>query len=144
MYFFNVTELRNIYNSEVKAEESTLLKQIFHALAKKFHFVFYNTNVYERKIMIAGTSLISTMQKPSQNWQTQTTTPAIASVKVGEVVGDNSETPKKSFITRIIENLKTRLVQKRIAKLESIPPEKRTPTQQAELDANKQSVNFMI
>ena len=94
--------------------------------------------------MTAGTSLISTMQKPSQNWQPQTVAPAIASVKVGEVVGDNTETPKKSFITRIIENLKTRLVQKRIAKLESIPPEKRTPTQQAELDANKQSANFMI
>ncbi len=94
--------------------------------------------------MIAGTSLISTMQKPSQNWQTQTATPVIASVKVGDVVGDNGETTKKSFVTRIIDNLKSRLVQKRIAKLESIPPEKRTPTQQAELDANKQTVNFMI
>ena len=94
--------------------------------------------------MIAGTSLISTMQKPSQNWQTQTATPVIASVKVGDVVGNNGETTKKSFVTRIIDNLKSRLVQKRIAKLESIPPEKRTPTQQAELDANKQTVYFMI
>ena len=94
--------------------------------------------------MIAGTSLISTMQKTSQNWQIQTATPVIASVKVGDVVGNNGETTKKSFVTRIIDNLKSRLVQKRIAKLESIPPEKRTPTQQAELDANKQTVNFMI
>ena len=94
--------------------------------------------------MVAGASLISTMQKTSQNWQTQNTPPAIASVKVGDVVGDNTEAPKKSFITRIIENLKNRLIQKRIAKLESIPPEQRTPNQQAELDANKQSVNFMI
>lgn len=94
--------------------------------------------------MVAGASLLSTMQKTSQNWQTQNTTPAIASVKVGDVVGDNTEASKKSFITRIIENLKNRLIQKRIAKLESIPPEQRTPNQQAELDANKQSVNFMI
>ncbi len=93
--------------------------------------------------MVAGTSLLSSMPKPSQNWQ-QHTAPVIASVKVGDVVGGDSKPQKKSFLSRLFDNLRTRLVQKRIAKLESIPPEKRTPTQQAELDANKQSVNFMI
>ena len=92
--------------------------------------------------MVAGTSLISVMQKTSQNRQTQTATPVIASVKVGNIAGDNSETPKKSFFTRIIENLKTRLVQKRIAKLESIPPEKRTVSQQAEIEANEKQIVY--
>ena len=69
--------------------------------------------------MVAGASLLSTMQKTSQNWQTQNTTPAIASVKVGDVVGDNTEAPKKSFITRIIENLKNRLIQKELQNLKA-------------------------
>ena len=94
--------------------------------------------------MVSGASLLSTMQKPSQNWQNQNTTPIIASVKVSDVIGENTNTEKKSFITEFIEGIKTKMVQKRIAKLESIPPEKRTPTQQAELDANKQSVSFMV
>ena len=96
--------------------------------------------------MVSGASLLASMQKTTttaQTYQTQNQAPAIASVKVADVVG-YSETPKKSFFSRFAENIKTRLIQKRIAKLESIPPEKRTPNQQAELDANKQTVNFMI
>lgn len=94
--------------------------------------------------MVSGASLLSTIPVPAQNWQTQSKTPIVASIRVGDVVCDEPEKDNRSFITKIIDRLKENMIQKRIKKLESIPPEQRTPAQQAEYDANKQSMNYMI
>lgn len=94
--------------------------------------------------MVSGASLLSTIPVPSQNWQTNTPAP-VASIKVGDVINDSIEqTDNRSFFTKLIDSIKEKLVQKRIKKLESIPPEQRTPAQQAEIDANKQSMNYVI
>lgn len=94
--------------------------------------------------MVSGASLLSTIPTTTQNWQTQSKTPIIASVRVGDVVGEEPKQDNRSFITKYIDKLKENMIQKRIKKLESIPPEKRTPAQQAEYDANKQSMNYMV
>lgn len=94
--------------------------------------------------MVSGASLLSTIPVPSQNWQMATPAP-VASIKVGDVTDDGTEkTDNSSFFTKLVETIKEKLIQKRIKKLESIPPEQRTPAQQAEIDANKQSVNYVI
>lgn len=91
--------------------------------------------------MISGTSLLSSIPTPTQNWQKTPPAP-IASIKVGDVINNETESKdNRSFFTKLIDNFKEKLIQKRIAKLESIPPEQRTPAQQSEIDANKQSMS---
>lgn len=106
--------------------------------------MFYNKKSVKGKFMVSGASLLSTIPMPAQNWQTKTTAP-VASIKVGDVTDEGeTQSDNRSFLTKFIDNMKEKFIQKRIKKLESIAPEHRTPAQQAEIDANKQSLNYVI
>lgn len=96
--------------------------------------------------MAVYASLLSTIPIPQQNWQTKCASPTVASIKVSDVEDERQleDAPSKSFVSRFIENLKQTYLQKRLKKLENIPEDKRTPNQQAELEANKQSMNYMV
>lgn len=95
--------------------------------------------------MAVYASLLSTIPMPQQNWQTKDNTPAAASIKVSDVADDRpSDDTSKSFISRYLDNLKEKMLQSRLKKLEAIPAEKLSPNQQAELEANKQSLNYMV
>lgn len=96
-------------------------------------------------------SLLSNVPVPEQNWHTKSNAPAIASIKVGEVCQSGpSQTnvmqndSSKTFFGKWINNLRQKLVQKRMQKLESIPEDKRTPAQQAEYEANQKSLNCVV
>lgn len=93
--------------------------------------------------MIVNASLISQMPSASaqaQSSQPKVTLPAVASVKVGDVVETHDgvvyEEPKG-----LIEKLKSWLVEYRIKKLEEKSPEQRTPSEQAEYEANLKTMN---
>ncbi len=96
-------------------------------------------------------SLLSNVPVPEQNWQTKPNAPAIASVKVGEVCDSGYSQPNvvqddssKTIFGKWVDNLRQKLVQKRMQKLESIPEDKRTPAQQAEYEANQKSLNCVV
>ena len=93
--------------------------------------------------MTAHASLLSQIPMPQAQWKTITQTPVVASVKVGDV-GDTAKYEKTDFQFGFIEKIKQKLIEKRLAKLENIPPERRTPVQQAEIEANKKSLDYMI
>ena len=93
--------------------------------------------------MTAYASLLSQIPIPQKQWQTTTKAPIVASVKVGEIDG-LSKSEQSDFGLSFLDKIKQKLVEKRLAKLESIPPEKRTAIQQAEIEANKKSLDYMI
>ena len=96
--------------------------------------------------MAVYASLLSTIPIPQQQWQTKSQTPVVASVNVGDVLRNGESSPvtltDKSF--GFLDRLKQSLIEKRLKKLESISPENRTPAQQAELDANKKALDYMV
>ena len=94
--------------------------------------------------MVSGASLLSTIPVPSQQSTGVKSTPIVASVKVGDIVCDDAKNNGRSFFARYIDALKNKILENRIKKLENIAPENRTPAQQAEIDANKNSVNCMV
>lgn len=98
--------------------------------------------------MAVYASLLSTIPIPQQQWQTKTQTPVVASVNVGEVIYDDknstSITSKSEKQIGLWDRIKQSLVEIRLKKLENIAPEKRTPAQQAEIDANKKALNYMV
>ena len=93
-------------------------------------------------------SLLSTMPVQEQNWKTKSNVPPVASVKVSEVNegfrADKDPVFGISFLDNLFEKLKQKYTEKRIKKLENIPPEKRTQIQQDELDANKRALNYTV
>lgn len=93
--------------------------------------------------MTVYASLLSQVPIPQKQWQTKSDTPVIASVNVGGVVVDGAN-PELSRFERFLETIKSKILKKRLAKLESIPQEKRTLVQQAEIDANKNSFDYMV
>lgn len=96
--------------------------------------------------MAVYASLLSTIPLPSQNWQTQSTVPSVASIKVGDISNDCTQKlpGEDSFSSGILSRLRNYFLQKRLQKLESIPPEKRTAVQQAEIEANKKSLDCVV
>lgn len=96
--------------------------------------------------MAVYASLLSTIPIPQQQWQTKSQTPIVASVNVGDVLYCDK---RSSFQTTdkqlgFWDRLKQSFVEKRLKKLENIPPENRTPAQQAEIDANKKALDYMV
>lgn len=96
--------------------------------------------------MAVYASLLSTIPIPQQQWQTKSQTPVVASVNVGDVLlNDKSSSytlPKQSL--GFWDRLKQSLIERRLKKLENISPENRTLAQQAEIDANKKALNYMV
>ncbi len=96
--------------------------------------------------MAVYASLLSTIPIPQQQWQTKSQTPVVASVNVGDVLSTNKN-QSSSLADKSLgfwDRVKQSLIQKRLKKLESISPENRTPAQQAEIDANKKALNYMV
>ena len=99
--------------------------------------------------MVSGTSLLSQIPMPTQKSEIQT--PA-ASVKVGDVEFEGSGSyptsqnpslplpPENTFL----QKLKNKIIRYRANKISSKPPEQRTPTEQAEYEANQRSLNSVI
>lgn len=95
--------------------------------------------------MAVYASLLSTIPMPQQNWQAKSNVPAVASVKVGDITDCVQEVSvQEPDSTGMFARLKNYFLQKRLKQLENIPPEKRTAVQQAELEANKQSLNCVV
>lgn len=95
--------------------------------------------------MAVYASLLSTIPMPQQNWQAKSSVPAVASVKVGDFTDCVQDVQvQESDDTGMFARLKNYFLQKRLKQLENIPPEKRTAVQQAELEANKQSLNCVV
>lgn len=101
--------------------------------------------------MAVYASLLSSIPVPKQQWQTKSDIPVVASVKVADVDDSDSAAIQKkssdshtSLFGRYIANLKQKMLETRIKKLESIPEQSRTPVQQAELEANKKSLDCMV
>lgn len=95
------------------------------------------------KHMISNTSLLNKIPLPTQTQQT----PVVpASVRVGEVSAkEGSESAVvKNENPSFVERIKTRILEKRIKSIENKPPEKRSETEQAELEANKTALNYMV
>ena len=99
--------------------------------------------------MAVYASLLNSIPLPQKQWQTKSDVPSVAAVKVGDITGgrdgavcvDNGCSSDSKGWLAVFRNY---LLAKRLKKLESIPEEKRTPAQQAEIEANKQSFNCMI
>lgn len=96
--------------------------------------------------MAIESNLVSQIPLPSQNWQIKSNVPAVASVKVSDVEDD---TPDNTAVVQnksngFFEKIKAYFVAKRIKQLENIPAEKRTPAQQAEIEANQKSADYMV
>lgn len=103
------------------------------------------------KLMVSGTSLLSQIPLPSQNQKTQMQ-PAVASVKVGDVEIEGSGSYPTSQNPSLplpeakgfFEKLKNKFIQYRMNKIAQKSPEQRTETEQAEYEANQQSLNSVI
>ena len=93
--------------------------------------------------MTAYASLLSQIPMPQRQWQTVVKAPVVASVKVGDV-GACTNSANTDSKTGFVEKIKQKLIEKRLASLESIPPEKRTLVQQAEIEANNKSLDYMV
>ncbi len=93
--------------------------------------------------MVTGMNFVPNMQIQGQSWQSKTDTPVIASIKVGDVT-DSAQLDKPEANDNFLQKLRNYFINKRRQKLESIPPEKRTASQQAEIEANKKSVDYML
>ena len=99
--------------------------------------------------MVSGTSLLSQIPMPTQKSEIQT--PA-ASVKVGgvEIEGSDSNpinsNPVLSFPegNSFFQKLKNKFIQYRMNKIAQKSPEQRTPTEQAEYEANQRTLNSVI
>ncbi len=93
--------------------------------------------------MTVNASLISQIPVTSATQQPSVNMPAVASVKVGDVVETHNgvvyEEPKG-----LVEKFKAWLVEYRMKKLEEKSPEKRTPSEQAEYEANQKSLNLQV
>ena len=97
----------------------------------------------EGHCMVTGMNFVPNMQIQGQSWQSKTDTPVIASIKVGDVT-DSAQLDKPEANDNFLQKLRNYFINKRRQKLESIPPEKRTASQQAEIEANKKSVDYML
>ena len=99
--------------------------------------------------MVSGTSLLSQIPMPTQKSEIQT--PA-ASVKVGdvEIEGSDSNPINSNPVLSLPEGnsffqkLKNKFIQYRMNKIAQKPPKQRTPTEQAEYEANQRSLNSVI
>lgn len=99
--------------------------------------------------MVSGTSLLSQIPMPTQKSEIQT--PA-ASVKVGdvEIEGSDSNPINSNPVLSLPEGnsffqkLKNKFIQYRMNKIAQKSPEQRTPTEQAEYEANQRSLNSVI
>ena len=90
--------------------------------------------------MTVGRSLLSQIPMPKNH--IKVTTP-LASVKVGEVQRDEQAYTQSEPKTWW-EKLKNKLVEYRMNKIANKSPEKRTPNEQAEYEANQKSLNNVI
>ena len=89
-------------------------------------------------------NLLHQIPVPKQTLQKKNNTPLVATIKVGDVeegerVYFDEPVVKNSFLNNIFVKIKQNYLKKRIEKLESIPENKRTPVQQAEIEANRLS-----
>lgn len=99
--------------------------------------------------MISDTNLLSQIPLPSQKTAMQ---PAVASVKVGDVEIEDSDSYSASTNPSLpqpeakgfFEKLKNKFVQYRMNKIAQKSPEQRTATEQAEYEANQRSINSVI
>ena len=96
--------------------------------------------------MSLESGLVSKIPFPSQNWQTKTNVPPVASVKVSNVEdkGRQNIESLQDKSNGLFEKIKAYFVAKRIKQLENIPEDKRTPAQKAEIEANKKSADYMV
>ena len=96
--------------------------------------------------MSLESGLVSKIPFPSQNWQTKTNVPPVASIKVSDVEDEGRQNTAsvqdKSNV--FFEKIKAYFVAKRIKQLKNIAEDKRTPAQQAEIEANKKSADYMV
>ena len=96
--------------------------------------------------MTVSPSLLNTIPLPSQNIQTTASSPSVASVNVSDVKDDlpRHEEPlfENNFLNNFAQKIKQKIFEARIKKLENIPPEKRTVSQQAEIEANEKQIGY--
>lgn len=88
--------------------------------------------------MVAGANLLTQIPIPKHIPHYSNESAPVASIRVGDVSGDKPE--NKGFI----EKIKDSFIQKRIKTIENKPPEKRSETEKAELEANKQALDYMV
>lgn len=96
--------------------------------------------------MTVSPSLLNTIPLPSQNIQTTASVPSVASVNVSDVKDDlpRYEEPlfENNFLNNFAQKIKQKIFEARMKKLENIPPEKRTVSQQAEIEANEKQIGY--
>lgn len=88
--------------------------------------------------MVTGASLLTQIPMPKHIPQYSNESAPIASICVGDVNADKPE--NKDFI----ERMKDIFIKKRIKSIENKPLEKRSETEKAELEANKQALDYMV
>ena len=99
--------------------------------------------------MVVYASLLSKIPITEKNWQIKSNVPSVASVKISDIEEDRpfyDKEPlfKNNFLNKLATKIKNIYAQKRIEKLENIPEESRTPVQKAEIEANKQSLDYVV
>ena len=99
--------------------------------------------------MVSGTSLLSQIPISGQKSEVQ---PPVASVNVGDVEIEGSDSNPLNnnpslFLSEgnsFFQKLKNKFIQYRMNKIAQKSPEQRTPTEQAEYEANQRSLNSVI
>ncbi len=99
--------------------------------------------------MVSGTSLLSQIPMPTQKQEVKS---SVASVKVGDVeIEDSGSKPINNNPALLLPEgnsfflkLKNKFIQYRMNKIAQKSPEQRTPTEQAEYEANQRSLNSVI
>ncbi len=96
--------------------------------------------------MAIESNLVSQIPIPVQNWQTKSNIPSVATVKVNDIEENTPECAQNNTkkTDSFFEKIKAYFVEKRLKHLENIPAEKRTPLQQAEIEANQKSADYMV
>lgn len=97
-----------------------------------------------------SSNLISQIHKMKETRLTQNVSQPVASINISDVEEgaplrfEDEPIFRFKFLNNLFDKIKKIILKKRIEKLENISPEKITPNQKAELEANKLSLDYML